>query len=193
MPRLTEPMQRFVIRCKARFISDKDIIAALQEEYGKKVDGLTRQNLEVYDPKCAAFLRLSDDLKQFFLDERKVAESEVSLVPISSQAYRLWKLTAIVENEDHSENPFLVAKILEQAAKEMGGMYHATVTKAPTGSGALSGGTSGAGSDDPDRAAAINSVLNDIRARAAGETPIERVPGDNAQPGASGGDTKEVL
>jgi len=184
MPTLTDEMKRFVVRCKAYYADDKDIIKSMIEIYGDAAQGLTKQNLEIYDPMSAAFrLRLGDELKAYFLECRKEADADEAHVPLASRFYRLLRLQQIIDNEMIRENPVMVTKVLEQAAKEMGGQYNAAAAKPPAG-GAISGGTSGAGSADADRAEELNSLLDTLRARKDRDAPGEGVSGSESERGS---------
>lgn len=57
----------------------------------------------------------------------------LSAIPIANIAYRLKRLQRFIDHEQFKENPVIVPSLLEQAAKEVGGLY--TNRKEITGAG----------------------------------------------------------
>ncbi|EXD22356.1 hypothetical protein K035_2034 [Acinetobacter baumannii 42057_4] len=57
----------------------------------------------------------------------------LSAIPIANIAYRLKRLQRFIDLEQFKENPVIVPSLMEQAAKEVGGLY--TNRKEITGAG----------------------------------------------------------
>src|SRR5690606_36425432 len=67
--------------------------------------------------------RMSQKLKDTFEVRRKKFLEEVSDIPGANQAYRLRQLHRMANEAMRRKNIVLAASLMEQAAKEMGGMF----------------------------------------------------------------------
>lgn len=83
---------------------------------------LTPRHVRTYDPtsfQCAA----SERLRALHVAARERFEREVADVPIARRAFRLRRLQKIHDQALESGNLALALHTLEQAAKEVGGMF----------------------------------------------------------------------
>lgn len=121
MAKLSKTIQRFIVQQLACFESPSEVVAAVKEEYGVTI---TRQAVEHYDPtKGGEGKGLAKEHEELFNATRESFISKIDTLAISHKAYRLNQLEHIMRNAKRSRNWFLAAQMLEQAAKEMGGIY----------------------------------------------------------------------
>jgi len=122
MPKhLTSEQQLFIVTRLATFESPAEVRDACKSEYGLEI---TLQSLASYDPTTVTGARdLSRKLKAVFDETRAKFLQDVEAIPIANSAYRLRQLNAMSRAAMEKKNYPLVATLLEQAAKEVGGMY----------------------------------------------------------------------
>lgn len=124
MPKkLTEQAQRYIVESLACFWTPLQIVKALKDDYGITA---TPQQVQYYDPTkyaAQAGKGLPEKWKKLFETTREEFLRDIKREPISFEAYRLAKLRRYVEMAEAKGNIVLAAQLLEQAAKERGGMY----------------------------------------------------------------------
>lgn len=108
----------FIVRCHARFMTPTAIVKAVKEEFGIE---LVRQNTAMYHPD--RHKRISKELLEHFDEHRKIFMEEINAVPIAHQSVRINLLWDMAQRAQARGNDALLAQIIEQAAKEMGGAY----------------------------------------------------------------------
>jgi hypothetical protein len=118
--RLSGDVKAFMVQRLACFDAPSTVAKAVREQFGETI---TRQGVECYDPYKRSGARLSRKWRQLFEETRKAFLAESIAIGISHRAVRLRKLEAQVELNEELGNSAMVAKLLEQAAKEMGGTY----------------------------------------------------------------------
>jgi hypothetical protein len=118
--RLKHEHKIFLARAAARYMTPTDAAAAFRDEFGSEI---SKQLAEVYNPERAAGGKLADDLRKVFEEERRRYVEEVEAIPLASQAFRLNELTALYFKAKASKNYGLARDLMEQAAKERGGMF----------------------------------------------------------------------
>ena len=118
---LNTNVKAFIVRGLATYMTPSEVVDAVKQEF----DGLevTRQQVSKYDPDKASGINLSDKWKQLFVKHRKDFNNEIDSIPIANKAYRLTMLDNMVRDAFESKNRPLVAKLLEQAAKEVGEVF----------------------------------------------------------------------
>ena len=118
---LNTKMKAFIVRGLATYMTPSEVVDAVKQEF----DGLevTRQQVSKYDPDKASGINLSDKWKQLFVKQRKDFNDEINSIPIANKAYRLAMLDNMARDAFESKNRPLVAKLLEQAAKEVGEVF----------------------------------------------------------------------
>ena len=118
---LNTNVKAFIVRGLATYMTPSEVVDAVKQEF----DGLevTRQQVSKYDPDKASGINLSDKWKQLFVKQRKDFNDEINSIPIANKAYRLAMLDNMARDAFESKNRPLVAKLLEQAAKEVGEVF----------------------------------------------------------------------
>lgn len=104
----------------ACFDSPAQVAATVKERFGLV---LSRQRIEAYHPERLAGARLSERLCALFYETRARLLVELGTIGIAHQAYRLRGLERMLEQAERMGNLTLAAHIIEQAAREAGGMY----------------------------------------------------------------------
>lgn len=118
MARINKKIKLFIIRVLAEFETPTNTAKQVKEVFGLEV---TPQQCERYDPTKRAGYDLSQELRDKFFEYRRIANLELEAIPIANKRYRLQLLQDLVEK--HPDNPVLIPKWAEQAAKEMGGQF----------------------------------------------------------------------
>lgn len=143
MAALKDDVKLAIVQALACYDTPSQVAKFVKDEFGLDVP---RQQVAMYDPTKPAGKGLSAKLAQIFHATREAFLKDVSNIPVSKQSYRLRVLQRAVERAEARGNAPLVAQLLEQAAKEVGGAYtnrrevtgkdggpvsmaHATVTK----------------------------------------------------------------
>ena len=120
MEKLNPEQKQFIVQRLACFASPTEVKKELKEVYDIEV---TTSVIAAYDPNTAQSKNTSADYKVLFVKTRKrFLESETD-VALSHRAYRLQRLYGLLEHTLVKQSPKLAMLVLEQAAKEMGGMY----------------------------------------------------------------------
>jgi hypothetical protein len=102
-------------------MSPSELVEAVNTQFGVKI---SRQQIHFYDPTGrAGAQRLSQSLRDLFAVTRQRFLSSADDIGMAHLAYRLRCLQEILERAKKSHNDWLVLKVLEQAAKEVGGWY----------------------------------------------------------------------
>jgi hypothetical protein len=120
MATLDDQQKRWIIRRIARFLSKKQIAEDFKVVYELDLDS---SQIATFDPTCAHGERLGEELKSYFWTERESYLADEEAIPESHRAHRIRRLADLLEHTLVSKNPFLIAQILEQIAKERGGIY----------------------------------------------------------------------
>ncbi|MEJ2802001.1 DUF2280 domain-containing protein [Comamonadaceae bacterium PP-2] len=117
---LPENVKVFVVQSLACFDTPSQIAAAVKAEFGIEV---SRQQVSRYDPTRARNKDVSPRLRTIFETARAKFVEDLTSIPISHRSYRLRALQRSLERADAQGNIAMASTLLEQAAKEMGGMY----------------------------------------------------------------------
>lgn len=119
MADLTEDQKLEIVSMLACFREPSEIIALFQSDYGLELD---RKQVGRYDPQ-RSYYAAGDKWREIFEAQRSAFLEDVAAVPIAHMGYRLQMLQQGVDAAKRAKNWPLVANLLEQAAKEMGGLY----------------------------------------------------------------------
>jgi hypothetical protein len=92
----------------------------VRQDFGVEV---TRQQIATYDPTKAAGRNLSQKLRAVFAASRRAFLTDMRDIPISHLAVRLRILQRELDRAQERGHTAMVLKILEQAAKECGGIF----------------------------------------------------------------------
>lgn len=120
MAALSDEVKLFVVKALACMDSPAQVREDVKRQFGIEV---TPQQLQAYDPATVAGARMSAKLKTIFTDTRKKFREDVSDIPIANQPYRLRALQRALTKVESQGNVAMVAQLLEQAAKESGGVF----------------------------------------------------------------------
>ncbi|MCM1959023.1 DUF2280 domain-containing protein [Acinetobacter modestus] len=128
MARITKKVKLFIVRMLAEFETPTQTSRSVKEVFSIDV---TPQQCEAYDPTKRIGQDLSQELRDKFFEYRRIANQELEAIPIANMRYRLQLLQGLVDK--YPDNPVLIPKWAEQAAKEMGGLYTNTSKTQLTG------------------------------------------------------------
>lgn len=117
---LPETVKHFIVCQLAAFETPTAVAKLVKEEYGLDV---SPQAVECYHPERKAGARLSARLKAEFYRSRERHLTSVDDIPIAHKAMRLRRLQRLADRAANSGNVVLEASLIEQAAKEAGGVY----------------------------------------------------------------------
>lgn len=120
MKKLTDDVRRFIVHCLAAFDTPTKVAEAVKDEFGLDV---TRQAVASHDPTKRTGQQLAQRWKDEFHEVRRKFLEELDEIPIANKAYRLRQLGDLYGNA--GKNAVLKMQLLEQAAKEVGGVYEA--------------------------------------------------------------------
>ena len=114
----TEEAKLLAVRLIARFTSYPDAARHITEQLGIETD---HYQLRHYDPENPHY-RAGEKWVPIFEAERAKYLTDVTSVPIANQGYRLNGLQQAAEKALKTGQLALYASLLEQAAKEVGGV-----------------------------------------------------------------------
>lgn len=118
--KISDEVKTFIVTSLACFDSPSVVSAAVKTEFGVTI---SRQAVEGYDPNKTAGARVAPKWKQIFEQTREAYLGDVAKIGVSHRAVRLRIMQRMVDKAEGQGNTALVAQLLEQAAKEMGGLY----------------------------------------------------------------------
>lgn len=118
MADLNDEQKREIVEQLACFRTPVEVVAWFQSEYGIELD---RLQVGRYDPS-RTYYAAGEKWREVFELRRAAYLSDVSAVPAANQAYRLQTLQEGIEAAKKAKNWPLVAQLLEQSAKEVGGV-----------------------------------------------------------------------
>ncbi|WP_052209127.1 DUF2280 domain-containing protein [Acinetobacter sp. A47] len=118
MATLNKKQKLFIVQSLAVFNTPQETVQLVKEEYNIDV---TRQQVESYDPTKRAGKDLSAEFKKEFELIRKDFLDKPLNIPTANKAVRLKILNDLVYKNHRNQR--VVRGLLEQIAKEMGGLY----------------------------------------------------------------------
>jgi hypothetical protein len=130
MRRLPERVKRRIVEHLACFNSHAEVVDLIEQEFEI---ALTSRHVRAYDPmsfQCVA----SDRLRAYHATVREGLANEVAAVPIANRTFRLRQLQKIHAKAVAVGDLEMARLALEQAAKEVGGMFvNARISAIATG------------------------------------------------------------
>ena len=120
MATLTDDVKAFIVQALACFDTPSQVVDAVKDEFGITV---TRQQVQAYDPNKTLGRALSKKWREMFDATRSRFLKETAEIPIATQSFRLRALQKMYEKTAARGNVPLAAQLIEQAAKETGGMF----------------------------------------------------------------------
>lgn len=119
MADLTEDQKRAIVEALACFSDVPTIIGMFHKDYGIQLD---RKQVGRYDP-TRPYYAGGERWREIFEARRRAYLEDLAAVPVAHQGYRLNMLQRGVDAAAKAGNWLLAAKLLEQAAKEVGGAF----------------------------------------------------------------------
>ncbi|AZG14942.1 DUF2280 domain-containing protein [Cupriavidus pauculus] len=120
MATLNDDVKAFIVQALACYDTPSQVVDAVKEEFGLEV---SRMQVQAYDPTKAQGKALSQKWRDVFAATRDSFVKATAEIPIATQAYRLRVLNRLVSKAEKQGNMGMVSQLLEQAAKETGGMF----------------------------------------------------------------------
>lgn len=118
MAKLRREVQLYIVRSLAQFNTPTETAQAVQQEFGIE---MTRQKCEAYDPTKRTGQNLSAELKGEFEITRQNFIDNPQHVPLANLTYRLQRMQRVIDGA--GKNNILILSTLEQAAKDVGGVF----------------------------------------------------------------------
>jgi hypothetical protein len=120
MARLNAPVQLAIVQALACYDTPTEVAAKVKADFGLDV---TRQQIATYDHTKAAGRNVSAKLRAVFDASRQAFLTDMQDIPISHLSVRLRMLQRLLEKAEERGNVAMAVQLLEQAAKECGGMF----------------------------------------------------------------------
>jgi len=117
MAALKEPVKIFIVQSLACRDTPQEVADLVKQEFDIEID---RMQCSSYDPTKVAGRNLSKKYVQLFNDTRQKFDDGLIDIPIASKYYRLKQYQKQLEK---TKNAKTILKILEQAAKDVGGQF----------------------------------------------------------------------
>ena len=118
MAALKEPVKIFIVQALACRDTPQEVAEQVLQEFGVKID---RKQCQSYDPTKAAGKNLSKKFIELFHKTRADFDAGLIDIPIAQKFYRLKHYQKQLER--NLKNTVMSLKILEQAAKDVGGQF----------------------------------------------------------------------
>ncbi len=118
MADLTEEQKREIVEALACYRDVPSIMRAFHQDHGIQLD---RKQVGRYDP-TRPYYAGGCKWREVFDARRKAYLEDVATVPIANQGFRLNELHDLYERAKKAGNLVLAAQLLEQSAKEVGGV-----------------------------------------------------------------------
>ncbi|GFN25478.1 hypothetical protein ADE_11760 [Achromobacter denitrificans] len=120
MAKLTDAHKRFIVQGLACWDTPSQVAEAVRDGFGLDVP---RTQVAQYDPTKVAGKATAKRWVELFWETRKRFTEEQADIAVAQQSYRLRQLGKIYERHMQRGNVVGAAAVLEQAAKESGGMF----------------------------------------------------------------------
>ncbi|MDC4500976.1 DUF2280 domain-containing protein [Acinetobacter baumannii] len=117
MAALKEPVKIFIVQALACRDTPQEVVEQVKQEFG--VD-ISRSQCECYDPTKYSGRNLSKKFVELFKSTREKFDEGLIDIPIANKFYRLKQYQRQLEK---TRNVKTALKILEQAAKDIGGQF----------------------------------------------------------------------
>ena len=117
MAALKEPVKIFIVQALACRDTPQEVVEQVKQEFG--VD-ISRSQCECYDPTKYSGRNLSKKFVELFESTRERFDEGLIDIPIANKYYRLKQYQRQLEK---TRNVKTALKILEQAAKDIGGQF----------------------------------------------------------------------
>lgn len=118
MATLKEPVKIFIVQSLACRDTPQEVAELVKQEFKISID---RVQVAAYDPTKAAGKNLSKKFVELFHKTRADFDAGLIDIPIANKHYRLKQYQKQLER--NAKNTVMSLKILEQAAKDVGGQF----------------------------------------------------------------------
>ena len=118
MATLKEPIKIFIVQSLACRDTPQEVADAVKQEFGIQIE---RQQVAAYDPTKSRGKDLSKKFVELFHKTRADFDAGLIDIPIAQKFYRLKHYQKQLER--NLKNTVMSLKILEQAAKDVGGQF----------------------------------------------------------------------
>ncbi|TPI54734.1 DUF2280 domain-containing protein [Mesorhizobium sp. B3-1-7] len=118
--KLPEGAKALVVQRLARFESPSDVAEAVKQEFGIVI---ARQSIEFFDPTKHAGRNLAPKWRTLFEKTRETFIRDLTSIAVSHRTVRLRALQRMADKAEERGDGYLLLKLLEQAAREVGGMF----------------------------------------------------------------------
>jgi hypothetical protein len=158
MAALKEHVKLFIVQHLACFDTPSEVVELVKEEFGIVLD---RGRVGAYDPTTHNGRELGEKLKLYFNETREQFLKDFTKIPLANKSVRIRELSKLYRKSVVSRNSGMAKELLEQIAKEEGGVFSNKVKVAGD-------------SDNP-----ILMLLQQIGKTGGGSMPIAEVVGDD--------------
>ena len=117
MAALKEPVKIFIVQALACRDTPQEVADLVLQEFGVTID---RKQCQSYDPTKVAGKNLSPKFKKLFDETRKKFDEGLIDIPIANKHYRMKQYDKLLNK---TKNTVMALKIMEQAAKDSGGLF----------------------------------------------------------------------
>ncbi|MEN8392407.1 DUF2280 domain-containing protein [Acinetobacter indicus] len=118
MAALKEPVKIFIVQALACRDTPQEVVDLVKQEYGIQI---SRSQCQAYDPTKYSGRNLSKKFVELFHKTRADFDAGLIDIPIANKHYRLKQYQKQLER--NAKNTVMSLKILEQAAKDVGGQF----------------------------------------------------------------------
>lgn len=118
MADLNDIQKLLVVQRWACFATATEIVTELKRDYGFEA---SIAQLMYYDPEHPQSKNLAQKWRDIYKETRDAFLESAKSIPIATQSYRLLEMQKMYR--DNPRNTQLRTQLLEQAAKEVGGMF----------------------------------------------------------------------
>ncbi|MEQ1454277.1 DUF2280 domain-containing protein [Acinetobacter seifertii] len=117
MAALKEPVKIFIVQSLACRDTPQEVVESVKQEFDVEI---SRSQCQAYDPTKYSGRNLSQKYVELFESTREKFDEGLIDIPIANKYYRLKQYQRQL---DRTRNVKTVLKILEQAAKDIGGQF----------------------------------------------------------------------
>lgn len=117
MAALKEPVKIFIVQALACRDTPQEVAELVKQEFGIITD---RMQCASYDPTKAAGRNLSKKFRELFEETRKKFDEGLIDIPIANKHYRMKQYDKLLNK---TKNTVMALRIMEQAAKDSGGLF----------------------------------------------------------------------
>ncbi|WP_423820846.1 DUF2280 domain-containing protein [Salinisphaera sp. SPP-AMP-43] len=120
MAKLTDAIREHIVTGLACFQTPSDVAKSVGEVFEVEI---TRQQVDDYNPTGRRKKMLAQRWHDLFAAAREAYLEDTVSIPVANQAVRLERLSRMADKAERMGNIALAAQLIEQAAKETGGMF----------------------------------------------------------------------